>query len=74
MSMHVTNVAKSTKARKLIELLLRRPHTTIELQKKSGLCSISTWISHLRHNGYKITTKQLRGGSDKVYLYTLYLK
>lgn len=69
--MHVTKVSNSEKCQRIVKCLIRRSHTGIELQNRTGLLSISTWVSNLRHNGYNIVCDQLRGGREPIYRYTL---
>lgn len=69
--MHASSVSSSEKLRKVLSCLLDRPHTTIEIQDRTGLCSISTWVSMLRKNGYSVNCEMVQGGKDKIYKYTL---
>lgn len=69
--MHFSSVSGSQKLRRVLACLFERSHTTIDLQNRTGLCSISTWVSMLRKNGYTVKCELIKGGTDKIYLYTL---
>ena len=73
--MHAANPEKSRRLARMLELLKAHPRgaTTLELQRWSDSCAVSTDISELRQSGYVIDCicEGTNRNGRKVYRYTL---
>jgi len=73
--MHAANPEKSRRLARMLELLKAHPRgaTTLELQRWSDSCAVSTDISELRQNGYIIERRRLDNTPNgrQVHQYTL---
>ena len=73
--MHYANLKKSKRLQKLAAFLRdRKPHSTMEIIKRTGICAVNSAISELRRNGIDIAPAMCGGTTvdgNKVYLYLM---
>lgn len=66
--MHNAKLQNSDRLRRVLNLLLRGPHTTLEIVREAQVCAVNSIISELRANGIPVDCKCLGKGR---YLYSL---
>lgn len=69
---HVIKLEGSKKLQRLHSVLLEAKGgklTSLELTVATKLVAISTWISHLRHNGIQVKNETVRINNETVWRY-----
>lgn len=69
---HVIKLAGSKKLQRLHAVLVEAQGgklTSLELTVATKLVAISTWISHLRHNGIEVKNETIRINGETVWRY-----
>lgn len=60
--MHSARLENSDRLRKVYELLMSGPKTTMEIVQGAGVCAVNSIVAELRTNGIEIDCKCLRKG------------
>jgi hypothetical protein len=60
--MHKATLEKSDRLQRVYNLLRERPHTTLEIIQKAGVCAVNSIVAEIRANGIPVQCTCLRKG------------